>query len=256
MIDPELNALGADWSVAAIRIGRSVDRPIELLVSDATPGPLVELAYYVWLVRLEENRVLLVDAGFGAVAARARSVEPTFDLDAACGLLGVAAITEILITHGHWDHAGGMSLLPDVPILMSSAEVRSLRALDGTDSESAKYYDLAELGTLWATGRLRTFDDSIELSSHVRAVCVGGHTLGHAVVEIEAPQRQICLMGDLAYLERNLASRSAPSIAVDRDRCLQVYDDYGSPHWDPIPGHDPATLEHLGLRIHDHVAVA
>jgi glyoxylase-like metal-dependent hydrolase (beta-lactamase superfamily II) len=66
-----------------------------LLIPAANPGPLTGRGNNTWLIDGVEPT--LVDAGIGK----------TEHLDALAAALGGRALTRVLVTHGHTDHAGG-----------------------------------------------------------------------------------------------------------------------------------------------------
>lgn len=104
--------------------------------------------------------------------------------------------------------------------------------------------------------RLELVDDTWRWRENTLVSIVGGHTEGHAVVETElATGRRLMLLGDLAYLYRNLALHSAPLTGLDRWRTRDLYEQLASAGRDLVPGHDPAVLDRLGERVHEHVAV-
>ncbi len=82
------------------------------------------LDFFVWLLR-RGDEVILVDTGFDAAEAgrgTARSaaipgaVLAPFDLRP-------GDITTIIVTHLHWDHAGGLHLFPNATLHMQAAEM-------------------------------------------------------------------------------------------------------------------------------------
>src|SRR3954469_5399061 len=96
-----------------------------------------KVAYTTFLIRHPKG-VLLVDAAFGATVAgdmdaapwwfrwqfsSARAARPLAALLAEVGVKP-EEVSMVLVTHAHWDHAGGLAQLPAARIAMSAAEAR------------------------------------------------------------------------------------------------------------------------------------
>src|SRR5882672_4069343 len=82
------------------------------------------LDYFVWVIA-NEHRTVLVDTGFDAAAAAARKrtlLRPVSDGLAALRI-NAASVTDVVITHMHYDHAGNLELFPRALFHMQDAEM-------------------------------------------------------------------------------------------------------------------------------------
>jgi glyoxylase-like metal-dependent hydrolase (beta-lactamase superfamily II) len=159
-------------------------------------------------------------------------------------------ITDVVLTHGHWDHVGGVTRFPEATVWMSAAELEEMqtRLADGaTWNEGYRLEDLRVLSDLVRGGRLREVRDEIAISRSVRLVRAGGHTPGMLAVVIgEGGVPAVVLAGDNAYLYRNLEegraiSRRARAYAGDDP--LPAIRKLAGKRARIVPGHDPAILE-------------
>src|ERR1700719_3395050 len=100
------------YSIQAIRYASSPGFPVSELVMGASKDEKVDIAMVIWLIR-GGGRTILFDTGFHREKwfkdfPMADYMRP----DEAANLAGVkpADVTDIVISHAHWDHMGGVDL--------------------------------------------------------------------------------------------------------------------------------------------------
>ena len=186
----------------------------------------VRLALRTLLVR-GAGRVLLVDTGIGGKwAARHREtygIEPgTPALDASLATHGLtkADVTDVVVTHLHFDHAGGATHeLPDGTLEPSFPHARFHIqranwewATNPNDREKASYLR-ANFEPLHASGRVRLLDGPAVLWPGVSVLVSNGHTRGQQLVKVEGGGRTVLFPGDLVPTASHL--RTAWTMAYD-----------------------------------------
>jgi glyoxylase-like metal-dependent hydrolase (beta-lactamase superfamily II) len=149
-------------------------------------------------------------------------------------------ITRIVLTHLHWDHAGGLSLLPpSIPIVVQCREWEA-----GGDSAAIArnfffprdYLDDERQVVLVDGDHDLLGDGSIEL------LLTPGHTPGHQSVRIA---EDLVLGADVVYFATGLDDHRFPAFGDDLAEQLRSAErlramrDSGSR---VIPGHDPDVL--------------
>ena len=115
--------------VFAVRFA-SIRYSVGQLVAGGDRNQALDIAMMVWPVKLAGGGVLLVDAGF----ARQKFIDQwkpsgyERPSDALMSALGIAAgdVTDIVLTHVHWDHADGADLFPRARGLDPEGGVRAL----------------------------------------------------------------------------------------------------------------------------------
>jgi glyoxylase-like metal-dependent hydrolase (beta-lactamase superfamily II) len=143
------------YSVTAVRYG-TVALPRSSLFSEGAgaPGEEQRMDYFFWLLE-NENRMVLVDTGFSADAARRRGrtmlCEPAAVLPR---LLEGERPDTLLLTHLHYDHTGNLGLAGCAPILLSRRELEYWSG-EVDDLDLVEGADLRELDTARARGRVR-----------------------------------------------------------------------------------------------------
>jgi glyoxylase-like metal-dependent hydrolase (beta-lactamase superfamily II) len=91
--------------------------PLSYWVQKAGEKDSVNIDFMVWLIKGDNGKTILLDAGFQRGLDEQKEFEP-FDFtrpDSALEKLGVKAtdITDIILSHPHWDHIDGLNLFPN-----------------------------------------------------------------------------------------------------------------------------------------------
>jgi glyoxylase-like metal-dependent hydrolase (beta-lactamase superfamily II) len=155
------------------------------------------------------GRTVLIDSGVGSefpdfpqVGRLATRLDPA----------GVdpASITDVVLTHLHVDHVGGLladalraRLRPDVPIHLAAAEVEFWTSPDFSRNTFGGFPDVlqsAEKRFVDAYRKqLRPFDAEYEVAPGVVVRRTGGHTRGHSVVRLASGRDRLTFLGDAVF---------------------------------------------------------
>ncbi|HJX85028.1 MAG TPA: MBL fold metallo-hydrolase, partial [Candidatus Angelobacter sp.] len=112
------------YEIYAVRYATIPDFPVSALVKGADPSRKLDIAMTVWLVK-GNGRNILVDSGFYRDKFfKDWKVKEFIKPSEAVALLGVKPeeITDVVISHMHWDHADGMDLFPKAKIWIQKDE--------------------------------------------------------------------------------------------------------------------------------------
>lgn len=196
-------------------------QPASTLASNADPAELAawlgsklqspdvyEWALNVLVVR-SGGRTVLVDSGVGSEFPDAPHVGRLATRLAAAGI-DPAELTDVVITHLHVDHVGGLladglrgRLRRDVPIHLSAAEAAFWTAPDFSRNTFGGFPDVIQSAEerFVATYRnqLRPFETSYEVAPGVVVRRTGGHTPGHSVVRLESNGERLTFLGDAVF---------------------------------------------------------
>jgi glyoxylase-like metal-dependent hydrolase (beta-lactamase superfamily II) len=210
----------------------------------------VDIAFTVWPLRdTRSNRIVLVDAGF----YRNKFIQSWNPQDfvrpseALAKGLGITphTVTDIIITHSHWDHADGADLFPKATIWIQKEEFEyyigangEVLARGGVDADDATMF-----AGLKAAGRVKLIDgDNQEIIPGIRVYTGGKHTFASQYVSVPTAAGTVVLASDNAYLYKNLDEKRAIAQTLDaasnlaaQARMLEIA---GAPAR-VIPGHDP-----------------
>ncbi|HEY9470301.1 MAG TPA: N-acyl homoserine lactonase family protein [Propionibacteriaceae bacterium] len=129
----------------------------------------------------------------------------------------VGDVTDVVLTHLHFDHAGGLRMLDHPRVWVQRAEHRWGGCPDGHAAGGyfKQEYDLPGLD-------LQLLDGDATIADGVQCVLTAGHTPGHQSVLVRLPSGLVCVVGDAAYNRQMLDRRSLPAVAWDVSRYMSA----------------------------------
>ncbi|SDA47345.1 Glyoxylase, beta-lactamase superfamily II [Pseudomonas sp. NFACC15-1] len=166
-------------------------------------------ALNVLVVRSGEQTIL-VDAGLGGQFPGFPRAGQFPKRLAAAGI-DLASVTDVVITHMHMDHIGGLlvdevkrRLRPDLRIHVAASEVAFWAAPDfSLTSMPSPVPDVlratAEQFMHEYHDKLRTFEEACEVAPGVLVKRTGGHTPGHSVVHVTCGEERLTFAGDALF---------------------------------------------------------
>lgn len=242
------------YEIYAVRYAVIPDFSVAGLVAGADRSRKIDIAMMVWLVR-GGGRNILVDSGFYREQFfKQWHVNDFVRPSEAIERVGLKAddITDVIITHMHWDHADGMDLFPKAKIWVQKDELQyyageawqARGTHGGIDPE-----DVLAAVKLNTQGRVGLVNgDAQEIIPGIACYTGGRHTYASQFVGVNTSVGTVVLASDNMYLYENLekhvpiaATLDAASNLRAQDRMKQIVAD---PKW-IIPGHDPAVLKNF-----------
>jgi N-acyl homoserine lactone hydrolase len=234
----KIEMLNVGWMTAAAGVWRR---------GEEEPERPVRLPVPAYLIETDTERIL-VDTGLhpAAVVDAEAHYEPGalayFGLEQAESIaeqVDLTTITRVVLTHLHFDHAGGLPLMPtSVPVVVQHTEWEAGHDRTAIERNFFLPGDYANAST-----SLTLIDGDHDLfgDGSIKLLSTPGHTPGHQSVQIG----DLVLGADVAYFssglddhqfpvfgdDRNAQTRSAERLRKLRDAGLTVQ-----------PGHDPDVL--------------
>jgi glyoxylase-like metal-dependent hydrolase (beta-lactamase superfamily II) len=239
---------GPEYSIQAICYANSPGDSVADLVMGAPKEEKIDTIFAIWLIR-GGGRNILFDSGFHREQwFKYWTITDYVRPDEAVKLAGVKPeeITDVVISHAHWDHMGGIDLFPKATVWIQKEEFRYYTGEawqaggqhGGIDPE-----DVKELVRLNTEGRLRLVDgDNVEIFPGIRAYTGGRHTYASQYIRVEG-NPSFVLASDNCYLYRNLAEHKASATFSEADQPANIRNQArmielaGSPDR-VVPGHD------------------
>jgi len=115
-----------EYSIQAIRYADSPGDSVSDLVMGAPKEEKLDTIYAFWLIR-GGGRNILFDSGFHRERwFKEWTIVNYLRLDEAVKLAGVKPeeVTDVVISHAHWDHMGGIDLFPKATVWIQKEEFR------------------------------------------------------------------------------------------------------------------------------------
>jgi glyoxylase-like metal-dependent hydrolase (beta-lactamase superfamily II) len=240
-----------EYIVHAVRFA-TIPFQVSGLVAGADRSRSIDIAMMVWVADDGAGRVVLVDAGFHRERFM-RQWQPRNYATPAAALqagLGIApeSVTDIIVTHVHWDHVDGVDLFPRARVWIQRDEFAHHVGADGAVLNRAiAAEDAAMLANAQAAGRLRLVDgDDREILPGIRVHTGGKHTFASQYVSVRTAEGTVVLASDNAYLYENLEQKLAIAQTLDASSNLAAQARMLTIASAPrlvVPGHDPAVFE-------------
>jgi glyoxylase-like metal-dependent hydrolase (beta-lactamase superfamily II) len=240
------------YTIEAIRYATIRDFPVDGLVTGADPSRKMDIAMVFWLVRGGGHNILF-DSGFYRPQffkdwAVADYRKPS-DAVRAAGL-APEDVTDIVISHMHWDHADGMDLFPKAHIWIQRDEYSYYTGEAWHHEDTHGGIDPDDVEALVkanVAGRVSFAEgDNQEILPGIRCYIGGKHTYQSQYISVPARDGTVILASDNVYLYENLQKHVPIAETLDAKSNLAAQDRMRTLATKPefiIPGHDPAIFE-------------
>ena len=214
------------------------------------PDDAIGMDYFVWVAR-NAQRTILVDTGFSASAWRRRGRPAALAPAATLAGLGIdpAGITQVVATHGHYDHIGNLGDFPAAEIIMSRREYEFWTGPLGSRGQfawAAEPRDVSELRRIHADGRLTLFEGSYPPAPGIELVEVGGHTPGQAVAAVATADGSAVIASDAVHYYEELERDRPSAVVADLRQMYRAFDQLreltSQAGTEIVAGHDPAVF--------------
>lgn len=237
------------YEIYAVRYARMPRlRRDNFLGGDPHDAPM-PMDFFVWLLRSSTRRIL-VDTGFNAKTARARQRDLLRCPIEALAALGVQPgdITDVILTHLHYDHAGNLDKLPNARFHIQDSEVDYATGrcmCHETMRHAYSVDDVVELIRKVYDDRVVFHDGDSQLASGIRLLRIGGHTKGLQSVQVQTGRGMVVLASDASHYYENMERDRPFPIVFSVAEMLQGYTRLAmaadsAEHI--VPGHDPRVL--------------
>jgi glyoxylase-like metal-dependent hydrolase (beta-lactamase superfamily II) len=239
------------YEIYAIRYATLPNFAVSSLIEGADRSRKLDIAMMVWLIR-GNGRNILFDSGF----YRDQFMKQWHPADyvrpsEAIAKLGLKPedITDVIVSHMHWDHADGIDLFPKAKIWLQKDELeyyagqawQARGTHGGIDPE-----DVLAAVKLNTEGRAGLVNgDAQQILPGIMAYIGGKHTYASQFITVNTAVGQVVLASDNMYLYENLEKHAPIAQTLDRESNLRAQDRMkqlaAGEQW-IIPGHDPLVM--------------
>jgi glyoxylase-like metal-dependent hydrolase (beta-lactamase superfamily II) len=240
------------YQVYAVRFATIKNFSAASLIAGGDRDRRLDIAMTLWVLKGADGRVALVDSGFHRERYfKQFTVADYISPAEAITPLGLkpADVTDIFLSHMHWDHAGGLDLFPAARVWIQKAEYdyytgdawQARNTHGGIDQD-----DVLEIVKRNMAGKVTLLTGDDETSISGIAFGVGGkHTWASQFVVADTRSGKVVIASDNMYLYENLDEHKAIAQTLDAVSNLRTQDRMRLLAATPrllVPGHDTAVF--------------
>ena len=240
------------YEVYAISYGVIPDFPVSGLVAGADRSRKLDIQMMVWLLKGANGANILVDSGFYREKFfKQWKVKDFIKPSEAVAKVSLKPedVTDLIITHMHWDHADGMDLFPKARVWIQQDEYSYYTGEawqpngnhGGVDQD-----DVMALVKLNTEGRVRLVKgDDQEVAGGIKVYTGGRHTYASQYVGVNTKGGIAVIASDNCYLYENIDKHAPVAQTWDAASNLKAQDrmkQLASNLRLIVPGHDPSVF--------------
>jgi len=240
--------MSENWEIYGFRYARHDDRDEGTTFIDGQPGvDIGGMDYFFWALRSGE-RTIVVDTGANSAKMPPRGRRSLIEPEAALAGVGIdaAEVTEVFLTHAHWDHIGNLDLFPKAHFWMQAREMASITGPDMTYKKIRGAYqpdEVQRLVGLLYENRLTFLEGDGAFAPGVDYVLLAGHSAGQTGLRVQTERGPVLLASDAVHYYREIAEEltfaafnDVKEMLASLRRCRAEVDG----DWSRLlPGHDP-----------------
>lgn len=251
----------SDWEVYSIKYAdRNARTRADSFIFDDYHDAPHAMDYFMWLLK-RGDEMILVDTGYDMDEATTRARPIRLDPVMALAPFGIKPedVTKIIVTHLHYDHAGGLHLFPNATLHLQAAEMAyatgpcmchdTLRMPFTADH-------VCEAVKRLYSGKVTFYDGEAQVADGVTVHCIGGHSRGLQSVRVRTQAGWMVLASDAAHFYENVFARKPFPIVVDLQNMLDGFETLHRLASKPtliVPGHDPLVCEYFPSALAAHI---
>jgi glyoxylase-like metal-dependent hydrolase (beta-lactamase superfamily II) len=197
------------WKISALDV-----------VPGSAPTDSVDVCNMFWLIRGSNSKNILVDAGYiDTTNTNKNYIRP----DSMLQKIGISplAITDIILTHPHFDHINGISLFPKAKVWMQQDDYDYFIGpawQEHGDNFGFERKDVENIISINSQGRLNLIEgDNIEIFPGIKVFTGSKHTFEnqYLVVNSNSDYNKILLASDAIWFYLNQEKHLPVSVCMD-----------------------------------------
>jgi len=244
-------AAAPNYEIYAIKYATLKGYPLGGLVEGESRATKLDIGMYIWLIK-GGGRTMLFDCGFYRPQFMRQWKPGDYEIpSAAIGRMGLKPtdITDVIISHIHWDHADGFDLFPNAKIWIQKEELEYYAGeawSGGKKRTAADPDDIVGIVRMNTEGRVGLVNgDAQEFLPGITAYLGGKHTYASQYIGVKTAAGTVILASDNVYMYLNLEKHEPIAQSLDRESNLRAQDRMKQLAAKPeliLPGHDPAVM--------------
>jgi glyoxylase-like metal-dependent hydrolase (beta-lactamase superfamily II) len=239
------------YEVYALSYATFPDFPVADLVQGADKDRKLDLQMMIWLIKGPNGKNILVDSGcYHDPLVTGNGLQNFIKPSDTIAKLGLSPeqITDVIISHMHWDHADGMDLFPNARIWIQKGEFEYYTGAawqqDGQHG-GIEPNDVMTVVRLNLAGKVNLVDGDREIIDGIHVYTGGRHTYASQYVSVTTESGVVVLASDNMYLYENMEKHAPIAQTFDAESNLKAQDRMKQIASRPdliVPGHDPAVF--------------
>ena len=212
-------------------------------------GASMPLDYFVWAI-VNENRTIVVDTGFDRSEAQRRGRQLHRLPAEGLAVLGIEAakVSDVIVTHLHYDHAGTLDDFPEATFHIQESEMHYVSGRFMCHEPFRHAYSADHVCTMIQRlfeGRVHFRDHEDQIAPGVTVHHIGGHTMGIQSVRVNTARGAVVLASDASHFYENMERPSPFPIVYHLGEMVEGFGKLRGLAESPrhvIPGHDPLVM--------------
>lgn len=208
------------------------------------------LDFYVWAIK-GAHGTILVDTGFDAAMAKRRSRNLLRPVEEGLRTIGIAPddVSDVVITHLHYDHAGNHDLFPRARFHLQDCEMDYATGRCMCNAGMRLPFEADDVTAMVRkvfADRVTFHNGDSTIAPGVTVHHIGGHSKGLQSVRVETRRGAVVLASDASHLYAHLETGRVFPIVYDSAAVVAGYDrlkTLAASARHIVPGHDPKVLE-------------
>src|ERR1041385_508583 len=240
------------YEVYALSYGTYPGFPVSALIGGVDKNRKMDLQMMIWLLKGSNGKRILIDTGcYRDTIAQFKGITNFIKPSDTLVKVGLSAndITDIIISHMHWDHADGIDLFPNAKIWIQKEEYDYYTGAawqPGGKHGGIEPDDVLTLVRLNTQQKVNLIDgDDREILDGIRVYTGGRHTFASQYVGVRTAHGTVVIASDNMYLYENLEKHAPIAQTFDADSNIKAQDrmrQIASRADLIIPGHDPEVF--------------
>jgi len=255
------------YEVYAVQYAVLPQFPVSGLVAGADRARRMDIAMMFWVLKGGGHTVLFDSGWYRDHLLQQWKPQQFIKPSEAVGKLGIKPeeVTDIIVSHAHWDHAGGVDLFPKAQVWIQKDEYQyytgeswqtddstDLSTPDGRRTAATKHGgidpdDVIALVKTNLEGRLHFVNgDDQQVLPGIRCYTGGKHTFQSQFCSVNTRSGGVVLASDNMYLYENLEKHVPIAQTLDPTSNLRAQDRMKQLAAKPeliVPGHDPMVMK-------------
>jgi len=209
------------YQVYAVAYTNTVRQDAKWSVVRSGPDSL-DMSFMVWLIKGSNGKTILLDAGYimsdsEQKADKSGYIRPDIALQKL--KIKPADITDIIISHPHYDHIGGIDLFPKAMVWMQKDDYDYFVGYAWQKDGNKKGFEKDHVKSIVNAnleGRLKLIKgDNLEIMDGIRVFVGSKHTYESQYVQVKTGVEKIVLAADNVWFYHNLDNLLSVPLTFD-----------------------------------------